>query len=66
VSLAWAPEERTGPLWFDEPRASKETAEECRCRLSGDQADASDCPAHGDGRQSAVRLMGGGSEECPF
>jgi hypothetical protein len=55
------------PIWFDEPLPAA-AAEECCCRFSGDQADASDCPEHGVSREPAVRLAGHESdcERCPF
>jgi hypothetical protein len=55
------------PIWFDDPLPAA-VGEECRCRFSGDWADASDCPEHGASREPAVKLAGHESDslECPF
>jgi hypothetical protein len=54
---------------YNERYEQQSEGPECNCRLSGDRADASDCPAHGVSRAPAVPLVMEGSDEnasCPF
>jgi hypothetical protein len=61
--IAYEPDADHLTAWFHEPESSEP---ECACRFTGDTADASDCPAHGEPREPAVKLAGGGFEECSF